>query len=266
MLRRSQRTSVEQAAKYLRATTLKIGTFKLDLDFEANDEAFTSQVGTLHPLCDLAAELGASRAVVNVPASNDVSTYQEFFDQTSNRLVQVASVLKDKGIALGVGFRAGKEFDEGKQYQFVRNVEGLLGLVRSSAGVGLLLDTWEWVVGDGAMDQISELKADDIVAVQLGSVCSETDVTKATSCDRVLPEKETGFNHVALVKHLASVGYEGPISPSSSPAKYKGQTRENTVKGAQEAVDGIYTDAELKVDPLPMDAIEELTFETTTSI
>ena len=36
----------------------------------------------------------------------------------------IATVLAGKGIQLGIGFSAGKELEEGKEFPFVRNVEG----------------------------------------------------------------------------------------------------------------------------------------------
>ncbi len=192
MFRRSQRTSPDDAAKYLRATELLIGGFDLGINLDADDDGFTSQLGALHPLADFAAQLEAKRAYALIPAATDSMSYPEFFEVQKTRLSQIAEVLSARDIQLAVGFKAGKELDEGKQYPFVRNVEGFVALVSQVPGAGLYLDTWDWVVGDGAMDQLSELKADDIVAVRLGSVPADVDLAKATSLDRVLPEKEGG--------------------------------------------------------------------------
>lgn len=267
MLRRSQRSSVDEAGKYLRATDLLIGGFDLsDIDLDAEDEVFTSQVGSLHPLADFAKQLGATRAYIYLPAATDRLPYHEYFEIQKTRLSQIAEVLGAQGIRLGIGFHAGKELDEGKEFPFVRNVEGLLALVSSVSSAGIYLDTWDWVVGDGAMDQFSELKKDDVVAVRLGSLPTDVDISKATSTDRVLPEKEGALDHVSVVKHLSSIGFDGPLSPSASSTRYKGQTRESTVQKAQEAVDGIFKDAGLHVAPLPMDSIEDVPYEATTTL
>ena len=263
MLRRAQRTSTEDAAKYLEAAKIQIGGFDLGIDLDADEDTFTSQVGGLHPVADMAKELGASRGFIRVPAATDRLPYHEYFEIQTNRLTQMAEVLQARGIHLGVGFFAGKDVDEGKEFSFVRNAEGMLALVKavSASNVGLLVDTWDWVVGDGAMDQLSELTAADIVAVRLGSVHADVDPTKATTTDRVLPEQEGVLNHVDLVKHLASIGFEGPISPSASNQSYKGQTRESIVQRAQEAVDGISKEAGLEVAKLPMETIEDIPYE-----
>ena len=131
------------------------------------------------------------------------------------------------------------------------------------SNVGFLIDTWDWVVGDGAMDQLSELTAAEIVAVRLCTLSPDADPSKAKSTDRILPEKEGQLSHVRLVSHLASIAFEGPVSPSASSQSYKGQTRESIVQRAQEAVDGISTDAGLTVAPLPKDLIEDIPYDPT---
>lgn len=266
MLRRSQRSSIDEAAKYLRATDLLVGGFELsETNLDADDEAFATQVASLHPLAELAQQLGATRAYIQLPVATDRLPYHEYFEIQKTRLSQIAEVLSGKDIRLGVGFRAGKELEEGKEFPFVRNVEGLRALVSSVSGAGIYLDTWDWVVGDGAMDQLSELTAADIVAVRLGSLPADVDITVATSSDRVLPEKEGTLNHVSVVKHLSTIGFDGPLSPSASPTQYKGQTRESTVQKSQQAVDGISKDAGLHVATLPMDMIEDIPYEATTT-
>lgn len=265
MLRRAQRTTTSDAAKYLEAAKIVIGGFDLGIDLDADEEAFASHVGTLHPLADLAKELGASRAYLRVPAATDRLPYHEYFDIQQTRIAQIAEVLGSKEIKLGIGFSAGNDLGEDKEFSFVRNVEGFLALVKASSAtnVGFLIDTWDWVVGDGAMDQLGELTADQIVAVRLCSLSPEADPSKATSADRVLPEQEGTLNHVKVVSHLASINFDGPVSPGASSLAYKGQTRESIVQRAQEAVDGISTEAGLTVAPLPKDLIEDIPYDPT---
>lgn len=70
---------------------------------------------------------------------------------------------------------------------------------------------------------------------------------------------------MSVVKHLMSIGFKGPISPTAASARYKGQTRESTVQKAQEAVDGICKDAGMKIAPLPMELIEDIPYESTST-
>jgi len=263
MLRRSQRTNTKDAAKYLEAAKIKIGGFDLGINLDADEDNFTSQVGGLHPLTDLAKELGIKRAYLRVPAATDRLPYHEYFDIQVNRIGQIAEVLRSREILLGLGFFAGKDRVEGKQFPFVRNVEGFLALGSGvgAANLGYLIDSWDWVVGGGRMDQLSSLPADKIVAVRLGSLPSGVDPSNANTSDRVLPEQSGPLDHVSLMKHLAKIGFRGPVSPSASNQSYKGQTRESIVQRAQEAVDGISREAGIPVAPLPMELIEDIPYE-----
>ena len=270
ILRRSQRTTPDDAAKFLKAAMgegmgrmEQLGGFQLEIDLDADDDAFTSQVGALHPLADLAASLGSTRAYIDLPVATDRLPYHEYFSTQQTRLGQIADVLGGKGIKLGVGFDATKELADTKEFEFVRNVEGLIAMVKavSNDNVGFIIDTWDWVVGEGGTDQVSEISGSEIVAVRLGSLAEDADPSKATRADCVLPATEGGLNHVNLVKHLVSTGFDGPISPAASPLRYKGQTRENTVTQAQQAIDLICTEAGVEVKPLPMDLVEDIPVE-----
>jgi sugar phosphate isomerase/epimerase len=263
MLRRAQRTNTQDAAKYLEAAKIDIGGFELDINLDADEEAFTSLVGGLHPVADLAKELNASRAYIRVPAATDRLPYHEYFDIQQNRLSQINDVLEARSIQLSIGFSAGKDLEEGKQFPFVRNVEGFVALVRavSSPNAGFLIDTWDWVVGEGGMDQLTELSAAEIVAVRLGGLTAEVEPANATSSDRVLPEQDGTLSHVDVIKHLASIEFSGPVSPSASSTSYKGQTRESIVKRSQQAVDGISVAAGVEVLPLPKDTIVDIPYE-----
>ena len=87
MLRRAQRTSTEDASKYLHAATdLQIGGFDLGIDLDADEDAFTAQLGGLHPVADLAKQMGATRGYIYAPPATDRLPYHEYFDVQTTRL------------------------------------------------------------------------------------------------------------------------------------------------------------------------------------
>ncbi|MEM6979656.1 MAG: TIM barrel protein [Planctomycetota bacterium] len=265
MLRRSQRTTFEESAKYIQATDIRIGSFNLWVDLDADDDAFTAAVAQLHPLSEFAEKLKADRAIVRLPAATDRLPFNEFFEVQQTRIRQIADVLHPKGVKLGIDFQAGNELTSDKQFPFVNTVEAFRAFVDSLAGdsIGYVIDTWDWIIGNGAMDQLSEIPGDKIVAVRLGSLAEDADPATAQSTDRVLPVQSGLIDHVKVVAHLDSTSFDGPISPTASTANYVGQTREFIVQKAQEAIDGICSEAGLTVAPLPMDLIEDIPYEPT---
>lgn len=276
LFRRSQRTDAEDATKYLSSAAkayekknkpLEWGMFEIDVNLDDDEDSFKARVAGLHPVAEFAHDVGLTRAIASIPVATDRLPYHEYFEAQKNRVEQIAEILAAKEISFGLSMTAGKELGEGKQFEFIRNVEGFRAFVDScSSAVGYVIDTWDWIIGEGAMDQLTEIPVEKIVAVRLSSVPEDVDVSKAESTEKGLPTGEGMFNHVNLIKHLASIEYVGPVGPGASAARYKGQTREAIVKAAQEAIDGIFTEAGLEVAPLPMDLIEDIPYEASTSI
>jgi len=259
MRRRASRSTPTEAFKYLKATDLSIGGFRLDVDLDADDEAFKTQLAALHPVADLASQWKVKHGLMMVPAATDRMPYHEYFDFVKTRLTQIAEVLAPRKLRLGIGFRAGKELETDKQFPFVRNAEGLIALVKSVAGenVGYIIDSWDWLVSGSTIEQLNEVPPKKIVTTRLGSVLEGVAIVDATSQDRVLPVVVGPLNHVAFVKKLKSLGYDGPIGPSASATQYKGETREFIVSNGQELIDDILTQAGITVPPRPKDTLSQ---------
>lgn len=265
MRRRALRSSSDEAFKYLKATDLVIGGFNVDIDLDAEDDAYKAQLAALHPTADMASQWKASYAWLRVPAATDRAAYPEYFEVIRARLTQVAEVLSARELQLAVGFFAGKDRVEGKQFPFINNAEGLVALVKaiSAENVGMIVDSFDWLVSGSTLEQLAALDSAKIITVRLGSVIEGVEPADATSDDRVLPVLEGPLSHVAFVMKLKEIGYEGPIGPSASGSQYKGETREFIVSTGQEAIDEILTQAGITVPPRPRDLVSQYPDEPT---
>lgn len=260
MVKRSQRTDFEDASKYLRAADIQVGGFNVGIDLDADEETFVAQLGALHPMAEVAEKLEAKRAFIALPPATDRMAYPEYFEETQNRLNQIGQALEPKGIKVGLVLNASTDAAEGKQFEFVRNVEGFIALVKgvSSPAVGFVIDSWHWHVGGGTIEMLKQLDPSRVVIVRLADLAAEAAIDTAKIGDRVIPTTEGRIDQVAIIKHLAAAEYDGPVLPTSSTAKAKGQTRESIVNAAQEGIDGIFRAADLVVDPRPMDLIQTM--------
>ena len=63
-----------------------------------------------------------------------------------DRLRPAAQILADKGISLGLEFLGPKTLRDGKPFEFIHTIEGMLELCDAigTGNVGLLLDAWHW--------------------------------------------------------------------------------------------------------------------------
>ena len=99
------------------------------------------------------------------------------------------------------------------------------------ANVGLSLDTWEWVVGGGAMDQISDLDLSLLTEVLLSDVGAEATPGSYTAADRVLPCTGGDPFSLKLCEFLKTKGFDGAISMGTEGHMYAGAPNRHDVVG-----------------------------------
>ena len=117
-------------------------------------------------------------------------------------------------------------------YKFIQTAEELLTLVKSigHANVGICLDTFEWQVGDGALDQLSDLSFNEtITEVRFADLASTADKADLKKTDRLLPgDGENSFS-VRLAELLREKDYQGAISVATDAATYSDINRHKVV-------------------------------------
>ena len=241
MLSRAKASGQEFATRYIESAKIRIGAFKLPIKLTGDKEAFQASLEKLRECCELAKVIKATRCLYELEPASGNLPYHENFELHRERLGVIADMLKEYGIHLGIGFNAIPKRRQGKTYEFIFEAEPTLTLIRTIGrpNVGLFLDLWQWVLGDGGMDQLSELKADQIVAVKLADIPDDADLSKISPEQRLLPGTAEGSKCVEALKALHAMGYEGPITPGQSPSQFSRMPRETMVQRTREAMDNV---------------------------
>ena len=144
-------------------------------------------------------------------------------------------------IQFGIGMQAAENLRQNYEYQFIFQAEALLTLIKTIGlgNVGLSLDLWNWMVGDGGLDQIDELTAAKVVAVRLSDVPDGADLASLSSKDRLLPGTAEGTLAIKLVEWLETNNYEGPVSATPHSSQFSALTRDAVVQRTSEALDAV---------------------------
>lgn len=227
--------------------TFKIGTFDLPVRWQGDAADYTSDLEALSSIAELAASVGAKRCITKVMAASDEMPFNDNFEFHRERLAAIADVLGSHGVRFGIGFRAASSHRTDKQFQFIFEAEPLLTLIKTigSNNVGLLLDTWDWQVGGGGIDQLEELAADKIVTVRLADVPADADLATITENQRLLVgESEAGIT-ARVLRILGEKLYDGPVSVYPHPSAFGRTSRESIVQKASRALDEQWTAAGL---------------------
>jgi sugar phosphate isomerase/epimerase len=219
------------ACQFLQSANIGVGTFCLPIQLGANDETYASYSQKLDTICDLAQTLGANRCYIKIePASADLP-FQKNFEQHRTRLYDLATRFKPFSLRIGLALQAAPTIERERAHRFIQNSEEVSTLVRTIGheNVGLCLDTWQWVVGGGTLQQLSEMKTGVFTEVRMADVRPDAKLKQIKSSDRVLPGNTPDSFSLALINSLKRSGYDGPVSIASDISMFSRASRDQVV-------------------------------------
>lgn len=243
--KRCDKRGEEHARRFFESSQIRIGGWELPTRWLGDEGPFKVDLAALGGIAEKAARINAKRCFAIVPAASDSLPYHENFEQCRARLREVAGVLAEHEIKLGIGFFAAAAHREGKQYQFIHKAEELLSLITSvgAPNLGLAVDTWNWQLGEGAFDQLSDLPSEAFIVVRLADLPDGADPHKVTEQQRLLPREE-GLA-VRLLSMLGEQEFTGPVTVFPHPKQFSGMTRDAIVQRASATLDELWKAAGL---------------------
>jgi sugar phosphate isomerase/epimerase len=247
LVKRTKRSTFERAARYLHSAKLKIGGFEVPLDLDSDDETFAKGLAGLAEAAELAAKVDAKFGMLMLPSATDRLPFHEFFDVLRKRVEQIAKVMGQYNVELALCFTAAVDKRQDKQFKFIQDVEGFLAFLKAcpEPNVRMVLDTWEWHVGGGNLEQLAALDPSLIVSVRMADLPADVSTAQATSSDRLMPGQSGLIDSGAILKLLADRGYQGPITAFAHPKGLGGMTRDGIVAYAQDCLDKVLSEAGL---------------------
>lgn len=246
-LQRVHASSLAHASRLLSSAKLRLGSFALPLDVEADDAEFEKQLAATEALAEAAAAVKCDRATLILAPGNDIRPYHENFELHRARLAKIAAALEKHKVRLGVGIQAAASLRAGKAFEFIHNYDALLVLLNmlGGANVGVHLDLWQWVVGGGRVEDLRKLAPGKIVTVTLSDVPADVALDQVTPEQRLLPGEGGAIDASAALVALAELGYDGPVSPQVDRSQLTVQNREQVVKLASQKLDEVWKAAGL---------------------
>jgi sugar phosphate isomerase/epimerase len=254
---RAKLHSTAYAMRLVNSARMRLGTFALPVDCEADDAAFGKRLEKLPEFAQVAAEVGCPRCVLTIPPASEVRPYHENFEFYRRRLAEVCTALAPAKIQLGIGFRAAEYLRKGQAFQFIHDMDALTLLMNmvGASNIGLLLDVWDLFVAGGSVDTIRKLRVDQIVAVEVANLPAGVPPAELNDQSRLLPGAEGGaIDMAAVLSALAEIGYKGPITPKPSKGLVKSHRRDAIVKEVGDSLTRVWRAAGLTPVGRPLSA------------
>ncbi len=199
----------------LRANQLAWAAAGLSVDFRRDEGVFRDGLAKLPRLAAALQRAGATRVGTWLSPSHDTLTYRANFAQHATRLREVARVLKDHGLRLGLEYVGTQLLLVGKRYPFLHTMAEARELIAEigTGNVGLVLDTWHWwTAGDTEADLLALTNA-DVVSVDLNDAPAGLPKAQQKDNERELPVATGVIDTTTFVNALHRLGYDGPVRP-----------------------------------------------------
>ncbi len=231
-----------------KCTGLTIGVWQLPISWDADEARLTEQITRIPSLANCAKSINANRCITVIPPGSETLALKESFDFYAAKLNEIGELLAPHGISLGVGFQAAAKSREGLEHTAVNTAETLTTLLSmvSASNVGFYIDTWNWVLGGGSVEDIVALGADRIVAMSVADIPAGATEDAIELNQRLLPAPEGTIAHADLLNKLHDLNFEGPVTPTPHTSQYKGITRDKIAKLAAEALRSVWPGADLQ--------------------
>ena len=187
-----------------------------DAAFNETLKAFPAQAATLR-------KAGVRRMTTWISPSSKDRTYVVNFRLHATRLREIAKVLNDNGLRLGLEYVGPRTSLVANRYPFIhtmaetRDLIGFIGV----PNVGLVMDSWHWYTAGDTKDDLLALKAQDVVSVDLNDAPAGIPVEQQIDSKRELPAATGVIDVKAFLGALEKIGFDGPVrvEPFNEPLR-----------------------------------------------
>lgn len=201
----------ERVRELADAHALRLAAWGLPVEFREDEVRYRHDLAALPELAQTAAELGVLRTSTWIMPFSDERTYRQNFAFYRSRLEPAAEILAVHGIRLGLEYVGPRTMWSSHRYPFAHTMAEMLELCAAiGPNVGLLLDSFHWYTAHETVNDLRDLRAEQIVDVHVNDA---PDVPTDEQQDRVreLPGATGVIDIANFLVAIAASGYDGPV-------------------------------------------------------
>lgn len=261
LVKRTQRSEFEKAARYLLSAKMLVSGFETPIDLDSDEATFEKTLAQLPAAIEIAGKVNARAGFLRLPAATDRLPFHEYFDVLRKRVDRIAEIFAANKVMLGLYFSTALENRENRQFKFIQDVDGFLAFFSActNPSVGLVIDTFNWVVGGGTFEQLATIPGNRIAVLRLADTEVIPTIEDASLKMRQLAGTSGVIDNVRIVSVLSKAGFDGPITAFGHASNFGGMTRDSIVAKSQDSLDNVLAGAGLPTFTRRPDMIIEST-------
>jgi sugar phosphate isomerase/epimerase len=192
---------------------IRYGAGGLPVEFRRDEDRFKNDLARLPKQAGVLKQLGVTRVATWITPGHRQLTYRQQFKLLTHRFRQIAKVLKDNDIRLGLEFVGPRTSRSRSRFPFISTQIEMIELVEAigTGNVGLLLDSWHWYTSHGTIDELLELSNNNVVHVHVNDAPAGIDIDKQVDNRRALPTTTGVIDLKGFINAMVKIGYDGPV-------------------------------------------------------
>lgn len=204
---------LEEFLSEMSSSNIEWGASGLPVQFRESELKFKEEFARLHESADALKLAGAKRMSTWIMPTHKTLTYTKNLNQHAIRLREIAKLLGDYEIQLGLEYVGPKTLMTRDKYAFVRTMEECQELIDmiGEPNVGFQLDAFHWYCAGESKDDLLKLSPNQIVTVDLNDAKAGRSADEQLDWERELPTRSGLVNIGDFLDALNEIGYDGPV-------------------------------------------------------
>jgi hypothetical protein len=208
------KTQQKEYLSKMKANDIVFDSGGLPIEFRATETIFQQGLSFLQTNIQTIAFYGIPSFVTWIMPTHGKLTYRQNFNQHQDRLKQVAQVMREEGLRLGLEYVGPKTLMARDKYPFLHSIAELRELISAIGedNVGYLLDSFHSYCAGDDPKALDFLQAKDIVSVQVNDAVVGRTADTQIDQERELPGDTGLIDLKPFLNIIHSKGYQGGVS------------------------------------------------------
>jgi sugar phosphate isomerase/epimerase len=187
---------IRQWVATMKEKGVRYGSGGLPVEFRRDEDRFKRDLTALPKRAGVLKQMGVTRTATWITPGHRQLTYLQNFKQLERRFREVAKVLKDNDLRLGLEFVGPRTSRARSRFPFISTQLEMMELVEAIGRT---------------VEELLQLSNNDIVHVHVNDAPSGIEIDKQTDNRRQLPITSGVINMKGFVNALVKIGYDGPV-------------------------------------------------------
>jgi sugar phosphate isomerase/epimerase len=221
----------------MRELGLVFGATGPGVNFQADESIFRSQMTALPQRAAILRRAGVRRLSAFVNPMHPELSFADNWKLHQRRLRELASVLHEHGLLFGLEYLGPKTYRTAAGHLFIHTLAQTRELLASldRPNVGFVLDSWHWFHADETVDDLLQLRGEEVVAIDLSDAPLGVPKDEMPDLVRELPFATGVIDLAGFLTAMRTIGADCPVRIEPFGSKLQGLSLDETVSLAAAA-------------------------------